>query len=242
MTERLDLEQLDGVDPSQLRWTARWMSAAGGVERQGYGVTIPHFPDGVDIGTVHQDKALRADMLGLLNGCYVAAAFPIDAPDLTLIDQEEDSYLYHNERCLPRAFLTYHVETATSWEEAQNRIEDGFDPSQGALIEGGPALDGPPGWQAAGAIIHSPNRVVIRAEAEQRALLVLSEIWYPGWEARVDGERQTAYRVDGIVRGVVLQPGEHEVEWRYRPASLRWGAVLTLIALAAWMASSRWMR
>jgi uncharacterized membrane protein YfhO len=64
---------------------------------------------------------------------------------------------------------------------------------------------------------------------------VLGEIWYPGWQVTVDGREQPIVRVDGLLRGVYLDPGTHTVVWRYRPASLRWGATITLCALAGWL-------
>ena len=43
---------------------------------------------------------------------------------------------------------------------------------------------------------------------------------------------QPIVRVNGLLRGVYLASGTHTVVWRYRPASLRWGAAITLCALA----------
>ena len=142
------------------------------------------------------------------------------------------------EGCLPRAFIVTHVEPVTDWEEAQARLAAGFDPAEGALVEGELTLNGPPGHSVARVRRHSPNHVIVEAEPAQPALLVLSEIWYPGWRVTVDGVEQQGYRVDGIVRGVYLDPGAHMVTWQYRPVSLRWGAALTVGALAAWIVGS----
>lgn len=64
--------------------------------------------------------------------------------------------------------------------------------------------------------------------------LVISETFYPGWDCTVDGCRAPIYMVDGIVRGVIVTgPGVHTVELWYCPASLRYGAFLTLGFLLA---------
>jgi len=227
------LEQLDGVDPSQLAWVRSYMSLAGGYPVEGYGVTIPYFPDDTDIRTAWRDAVPDASLLGLLNGRYVIAEFPIAARDLSFVAQVGSSYLYENGRVLPRAFVVTRAEAASGWQEAQDRLREGYDPSSSALVEGGMVLSGAAGYQAANVRFASPNRLVIEARADEPALLVLSEVWYPGWSVRVDGERCPYYRVDGIVRGVYLDPGTHVVEWRYRPASLWWGMGITLGTLVS---------
>ena len=80
--------------------------------------------------------------------------------------------------------------------------------------------------------------MTVYAETAQPALLVLGEIWYPGWQATIDGIEQPIVRVNGLLRGVYLEPGEYRVVWRYRPASLSWGAAVTLCALAGWLLSA----
>jgi hypothetical protein len=230
---RSGLEQLDGVDGLILRWTAGFMSLAGGYPiPPGYWVTIPVFPHQSDMRTCWQDAVPDARLLGLLNDRFVVAEFPISAPDLVLRARTGSSYVYENRRCMPRAFVVTQAERAASWEDAQARLAGGFDPASGALVEGGPALDGPQGWQPAQVTFFSANRIVVEAQADRPALLVLGETWYPGWQVLVDGVAKPLYRVDGIARGVYLEPGAHVVTWRYRPASLRWGGVITLLGLA----------
>jgi hypothetical protein len=183
------------------------------------------------MSTALRDAVPDAALLGLLNGRFVVSEFPIDAPDLVLQTRAGSSYVYENERVLPRAFVMTRTERTAGWQDAQSRLAAGFDPAEAALVEGGSTLNGPPGWQPAQISHYSPNNIIVEAETTHPALLVLSEIWYPGWHATIDGVEQAIYRVDGIVRGVYLEPGRHVVTWHYRPSSLRWGALLSLLAL-----------
>ena len=64
-----------------------------------------------------------------------------------------------------------------------------------------------------------------------RGLLVVSETFYPGWEAMVDGQPLPIYEVFGALRGVVLDSGNHRVEMRYRPGVVRLGAALSVAAI-----------
>ncbi len=240
---RFGLEQLDGVDPSQLRWMVGLMALAGNYEVDGYPVTVPVFPAGDENWQMSmRGVAPNAALLGLLNAKFVVAEFPVDAPGLVLRKQTRNSYIYENERVMPRAFVVTSAEVVAGWPEALDRLAGGFDPAQGALVEAGTALAGPAGWQPAEVAFFSPNRIVVQADVTQQSLLVLSEVWYPGWAAEVDGIAQPIYRVDGAIRGVYLQPGAHVVVWRYRPAALRWGLIVTLAAAALLIAGGVWSR
>ena len=63
-------------------------------------------------------------------------------------------------------------------------------------------------------------------------MVLLSQQDAPGWLAFVDGRETAKLRGAGVFRAVFLKVGAHEVEWRYRPASLTLGAVISLLALA----------
>jgi hypothetical protein len=234
---RVGLEQLNGVDPSQVHWLAAFMSLAGGYPLSSYGVTIPAFPPHADVRSVWRTATPDARLLGLLNGCYVVAEFPIEAKGLVPQGRAGSSYIYRNEHCRPRAFTQMRTEPVSGWREAQARLGAGHNATHSALVEPGTgtapiALDGPPGWEAAVLSDTSPNRLVVEAEVSQSALLVLGEVWYPGWKATVDGIEKPIFRVNGVQRGVYLDPGAHQVVWTYRPASLRWGAMASLSGLA----------
>jgi len=65
---------------------------------------------------------------------------------------------------------------------------------------------------------------------------VLPDLHYPGWHVAVDGRDAPIERTNAILRGVWLEPGSHEVVFRFTPASFRIGMALlgaTLVSLAA---------
>jgi uncharacterized membrane protein YfhO len=77
------------------------------------------------------------------------------------------------------------------------------------------------------------ERVAVKTNSAQPALLVLTDSWFPGWKAKVDGARAPVERVDYVIRGVKVPAGTHEVEFTYEPASWRAGWILSLLALLA---------
>jgi hypothetical protein len=80
--------------------------------------------------------------------------------------------------------------------------------------------------------LRKSNRIQVRADGP--GLLVLSEIFYPKWKAKVDGQAVEVVQVEGLLRGVQLDPGEHQVEFYYVPISLYTGLGILLIGFILW--------
>jgi hypothetical protein len=192
-----DLDLADGVDPIQLSHYAGFLASAGGYEAIGYSPSLP--PDLDD--TSAQPDATR---LGLLNVGYVAAEFPIEAEGLVLETQFGETHIYRNEQALPRAFVTYQDLTGKS---AIPRNPAEIQPAQIA--------------------VYTPNRIVVKADLEAPGLLVLSEVWYPGWRALADGNEVPIQRVADILRAIHLDSGHHTIEFRYAPWTAWIGAVVS---------------
>ena len=147
--------------------------------------------------------------------------------------------LLHNNRALPRAWLVAHAE-AVDGEEALRRIRgesaQQFDPLRTALIEVAqqdlPALPGgvlPDG--KAEVTEYRNNQLRIETSASTATVLVVSEIFYPGWKATIDGNPATILSTDYLLRGVALPAGNHVVEMRYTAPQARNGAIITTISL-----------
>jgi hypothetical protein len=84
-----------------------------------------------------------------------------------------------------------------------------------------------------------PERVVAEMTSDSAGLLVLADLFYPGWTAEVDGHPAEILRADGVFRAVTLPPGSHRVVFRYRPLSLWVGGALSAAALLVMLALSR---
>jgi uncharacterized membrane protein YfhO len=63
-------------------------------------------------------------------------------------------------------------------------------------------------------------------------VLVVNDRHYPGWSARVNGNRVPVLRASGIFRAVALPAGDSVVEMRFRPTGLVLGTLLSLLGLA----------
>ncbi len=109
------------------------------------------------------------------------------------------------------------------------------------VVEGGPVLmENEPArgdWVDVYAAIGNVNAFDVDAAAP--AVLVVSEAWYPGWKAYVDGEETILAPVDALFRGVPIAAGTHRVELYFDSQSFRVGrgisALATLIVLVAFI-------
>lgn len=131
--------------------------------------------------------------------------------------------IHLNTLALPRAWLVYRTEKVESYGQALERVLDpNFRPEEVAVIQNGPQLDGT-GRGRIEVGYYGPNDVVFFVETDAPALLVLSDTFYPGWQATVDGHRVPIYQTNAAFRGVVVPPGRHRVEMHFRPQSLMLG-------------------
>ncbi len=143
--------------------------------------------------------------------------------------------IHENPHALPRARLVGGLEVVADADALYNRMRDpGFDPRRAVLADFAPPHGLPRTGDAAGAadiVQHTPSRCVVEADAESPAVLVLADAYYPGWRARVDGERAEIFPAYGVFRGVLVPPGTHRVEFDYAPATLYIGLALSIMAM-----------
>ena len=77
-----------------------------------------------------------------------------------------------------------------------------------------------------------PNRVTVWVRSGAPGYLVLTDPWYPGWEATVDGEPAPLYRANYLFRAVPVPAGHHEVVFTFAPPPYLLGRRVSLVALA----------
>lgn len=80
---------------------------------------------------------------------------------------------------------------------------------------------------------YAPNRLTYKARSARGGVAVFSEIYFPwGWQATVDGRPAEIGRVNYVLRALRLAPGEHTVEFRFDPQSLRVTNTLGIVSVA----------
>jgi hypothetical protein len=166
--------------------------------------------------------ALRA--LGLLAVSRVMSDRPLPLPE---VYSGPDARVYANPSALSRTFV---VGEEVVGDQLATVTAPGFDPRRSAAVS---APLGLRGTGSATLVRDEDERVVVRADANARALLVLADTWFPGWKASVDGREVPIVRTDQLLRGVVIGAGTHTVEFTYAPWSWRVGWIVSLVSAVA---------
>ncbi len=78
---------------------------------------------------------------------------------------------------------------------------------------------------------YEPNRLTYQAQSDKGGVIVFSEIYYPGWEALVDGKPVDIARVNYTLRAIRVEAGQHEIELRFFPQTVEKTEAVAHIAL-----------
>jgi hypothetical protein len=166
-----------------------------------------------------------------------AAAFLRDAGLSPQPSPDPELLLFENPHALPRAFTVHRVSPAPPTGRLLRLLaEPAFDPLAESFSEVDPGLGRPAAGSSRGApaaIVRDEPRVVeVDATLSAPGLVVLADSFYPGWQATVDGRAAAIVPVNHLFRGVAAGAGTHRVRFEYRPASVRDGALISLVGLA----------
>ena len=160
----------------------------------------------------------------LLNVRYVISQRDIDGPGLERVYEEGKAKVYRMGDPLPRAWIVHRTVTAADDQAFDLLNEEGFDPRMMAVLPPGGMTISLPGSDSLGSVAKvveaGPGRLVVEVSTTQDGLLVISQPFYPGWRAHIDGAKAPMVRVDTLLQGVPIQSGEHRVNLKYRTSSL----------------------
>lgn len=143
--------------------------------------------------------------------------------------------IWYNPRAFPRAWTVHQVVVAPNDRNGADIVnQPPFDPRTTVLtVRTRPRLDTCGGADNVRWIDEQPSSVRVAVEMACQGMLVVSDNWYPGWHADIDGKSAEIWQANTAVRGVVVGPGRHIVTMRYRPFSVYFGLFLTVLGLAA---------
>ena len=147
-----------------------------------------------------------------------------------------DVKVYEHLGALPRAFVVHQARAVEDDEAALAILRDpAFDPSQEVILASGGALAAKAGQPEVEMLSYEPEEILLKARLDAPGYLVLTDTFYPGWKATVDGQPAPILRADIYFRAVPLAAGEHLVAFHYRPESVRLGLGMGLFAWLIWL-------
>jgi len=144
--------------------------------------------------------------------------------------------IFENSQAMPPAILASRVTVSPKSRALELIKKNRLNPRHEAVVEGQvPYLPRLALQQGEGARVKRHNAMEVHIETSTlvKRLLVLSDAYFPGWKAFVDGEEKPALPTNYAFRGVVVPSGKHDVIMSYQPVSFRIGLWVTISTLGA---------
>jgi len=159
---------------------------------------------------------------------------PASSPEPGAVIYQDSAWkVYENPEAYPRAWLVHSVIVERDSKKLLERLDDPkINLKQTAFV--GEPLDAkvdPLGAVSSDSLDlsrYNGNHLELDVNAGSRGLLVLSEVFYPGWKAEVNGQPARIWKTDYALRGIVVPAGRSHVALHYAPLTVRVGGWLSL--------------
>lgn len=154
-------------------------------------------------------------------------------PKFRLVFEDRSVQVFENTTALPRAFIVYNYEIQKDGAKIfESLLRSDFDLSKQITLEEilpFSLKEGVINEVSYSSKTNGDSEVLVDQSGD--GLLFVSDSYYPGWQAFVDGEETKIYRADYNFRAVVVPAGEHKVIFKYKPKSFKIGVYLSSGAL-----------
>ncbi|MBV9897682.1 MAG: hypothetical protein JO020_26280 [Chloroflexi bacterium] len=229
------LNTADGYDGGVLP-LLRWLDLSGLV------VESPR-PDGVLLTRL--DRVPSNRLLDLLGVRYLVTNAATPVPQGLQTVDFGDLHLLVRPETVPLSLVVFGTTRVGDEQAALARMgSPDFDPNREVVVEGSSSSSSSstPGAAplAVTPDVAEPEHWKAHITLTQPGFLLQREAWYPGWRARVDGADVPLQHADGLLRGVPLAAGQHDVEIYFDSPSFKRGALLSLAGMVVIIALLLW--
>jgi len=166
-----------------------------------------------------------------------------DENDKYVIVYSDDSMILENKSYNPRFYFVNKVRNVENidiarnilWEEDNKNGLSNFNIKETALVED---IDFDKREfnvknTNINIIEYKNNEVIIETNSEDDSFLVFSDTYYPGWKAYIDGVENKIYKTNGILKGIYIPEGNHNIIFKYTPSFFWYGVIISTIILIA---------
>ena len=153
--------------------------------------------------------------------------------DYRLVWEEDGWRIFENLKALPRFFLADDYQLIRDKNDFENLFfSPNFDARQTLLLEEEPSTKPARATQKNVEVEeYSGNKVILKTQADSDQLLFVSDTYFPGWQATIDGQATKILRGNWTFRVLSVPKGEHRITMQYLPASFFWGARISIVSL-----------
>lgn len=197
-----------------------------------------------------QNMVLGSPLVDLLNVRYIIVPKEAQVNEETprvgqqfgpyKVVMNADAILLENPTYLPRAFAVHQAQVLTSKDEIfSTLLNPAFDPRKLVILERElpSEFSTTRSAQQAGSskrsevkIAEYRNRTIrLSVDMADDGFLVLSEKFYPGWQAFVDGEQAEIYKANYTLQAIYVPKGSHDITFRFQPTQFLTGLWITIL-------------
>ena len=138
-----------------------------------------------------------------------------------------------NMTSFPKAFMVYDYIIENKENTLEKLLEIDFPLRKKIILSEKPELE--PAIEAVNSSVvytdYYQDAYGIKVFTEKAGLLFVSDSYYPGWNAFIDGKESKIYKANYAFRAVIVPEGDHEVVFKYRPESYVVGLKISIIFL-----------
>ena len=179
----------------------------------------------------------------LLNVRYVTTwRETLSVPSQILMEEgdgEGTTYMHRLAETGPRAWVVHQAEIRPVDDQVVERLSDWeFSPFEAAILP--EPLEAPlagtgeiAGTSTVRWVRREPAHLLLDVTLPADGLLVLGDVYYPGWQTYVDGSPAPTLRANLTLRAVPVPEGQHKVEMVYRPWTVPAGIAISVLALVS---------
>lgn len=164
----------------------------------------------------------------LLGVKYFLTTKPYDKPNWELIGINNGGIFYRRKDAFPRAWFAQNPQVESNDDATRLHLISGKEDLQANVYLDRPLTCTSSGSGTATITDYKADSVEIKTSGGG-GVLTLSDQYYPGWQATVDGQATDIVRADTVFRAVCVPAGDHVVRFDYRPNSLVIGMILSSI-------------
>lgn len=171
----------------------------------------------------------------ILSVKYVISDIPIKSTLATLEDKfsgaSGDLFIYSLAATKPRAYLSSNIYISNT-ESAFADVVRTATQSGEVVVENLPQKINPSAKSGSVTFLKDTNtQIKLAVQSPDTQALILNDSYYPGWKATVDGQAVKIYPANINSRAIVINSGQHVVDFTYEPANLRLGTLISMGAL-----------
>jgi len=203
------------------------------------------------------EKLLKNNnILSILNNKYIFYFKPADEQQFLkdmgikanykIVWEEDSVIVLENPNYMPRFNFVNNVIPIKNIEEARkilwnetniniDKFNESFNAKRDALVENPDFIKNKFEVKNSNLKILSyrNNKIILKTQSPNDNFIVFSDTYYPGWKAYIDGKQTKIYKTDGILKGIYVPAGTHEIIFNFIPNNLWLGILLSVTSYAS---------